>query len=170
MFLTASPESIFSPVMGQIPPLARVAAITDAASTFVSTEQHCESGSKNITCVWKFIFQYDVGRLSKSKIGQNVILSTRRQMANLFNKLKCHIILLISINLIISFGKILSWSEKQNNSFCGRHRKTLTSYSWIKLIHLIKQIQYNKESSWLLDYLEIELQSLVEDCFFWEAL
>ncbi len=37
---TAWPESTRSPVVGQIPPLARVAAITEADSAVASTEQH----------------------------------------------------------------------------------------------------------------------------------
>ena len=39
VFLTASPAKTFSPVMGHIPPLANVAAITLADSAFTSTEQ-----------------------------------------------------------------------------------------------------------------------------------
>ena len=38
VFLTASPSNTRSAVIGQIPPLARVAAMTDADSAFTSTE------------------------------------------------------------------------------------------------------------------------------------
>ena len=37
---TASPARTFSPVIGQIPPFARVAAITHADSAFTSTEHN----------------------------------------------------------------------------------------------------------------------------------
>lgn len=39
---TASGLRMFSPVMGQIPPFARVAAITAPVSQVISIEQHCE--------------------------------------------------------------------------------------------------------------------------------
>ena len=42
VFLTASPARTRSPVMGQMPPLARVAAITAPLSAVHSTEHICQ--------------------------------------------------------------------------------------------------------------------------------
>lgn len=41
VFRTDSDDNTFSPVVGQIPPLAMVAAITAADLHVTSTEQHC---------------------------------------------------------------------------------------------------------------------------------
>ena len=44
-FLTASPDKTSSPVSGQMPPLARVAAMTEADSAVTSIEHNCEKGN-----------------------------------------------------------------------------------------------------------------------------
>ena len=46
VFLTAAELKTFSPVMGQIPPLARVAAMTEADSQVTSIEQSWKADTK----------------------------------------------------------------------------------------------------------------------------